>query len=117
MASETAQAIVAGRKAMGIRDIGMGGAMIEYRPDDGQPLITEEIDIVATGEAPVYLRTMRCETVYDILTLAEDQAFSGTTLRLRGLKFMDMTERQKRELGALISHCRQDASFDNGRVP
>jgi len=110
--SETVQAAAAGSgKKFSVKDIGKGGLMVEYIPVANEPFETENIDIIAMDYDRVYLPEISCETVYDILTLVQDTSFSGGTLRLRGLKFVELTRKQEEALNILIDHCRNSMSF------
>jgi hypothetical protein len=57
-----------------------------------------------------YLPKIRCRTVYDILTLAENKAFSGEVIRRRGLEFVGLTKRQAGSLGIIIERFRNTSS-------
>jgi hypothetical protein len=102
--------VVANRKRISVKDISMGGLMVEYVPDAYDPIKTELIDVVAMADNQVYLPKIRCRTVYDILTLAENKAFSGEVIRRRGLKFVGLTKRQAGSLGIIIERFRNTSS-------
>ena len=85
--------------------------MVEYSDASNELVKMETIDIIAMDYDRVYLPKISCETVYDILTLSQDKAFSGGTLRLRGLKFVELTRQQEETLNILIDHCRSSMSF------
>ncbi|GAB6906388.1 hypothetical protein DESC_600085 [Desulfosarcina cetonica] len=103
--------VVAGRKKFSVKDISMGGLKLEYVPEANAPFRTEMIDLIAMLPTQLYLPRMKCKTVYDILTLAENRTFSGGTIRLRGLRFLGLDDQQKRSLTTIINH------FQEGSVP
>ncbi|BBO85617.1 hypothetical protein DSCO28_61830 [Desulfosarcina ovata subsp. sediminis] len=94
--------IVSHRKQFSVRDISLGGMMVEYVPGTNERFDTLSIDVIATAHDQVYLRSISCRTVYDILALAENKAFSGETIRRRGLKFVGLTQNQIHTLKRII---------------
>ena len=84
--------------------------MVEYSPEANEPAEMETIDIIAMDYDRVYLQKVSCETVYDTLTLMEGRAFSGSALRIRGLKFVELTREHEDALSLLIFRCLKSAS-------
>ncbi|BBO92659.1 hypothetical protein [Desulfosarcina ovata] len=101
--------IVSHRKQFSVRDISLGGMMVEYVPGANERFDTLSIDVIATAHDQVYLRNINCRTVYDILALAENKAFSGETIRRRGLKFTGLTRNQTHTLKRIIDRLRIDS--------
>lgn len=103
---------VADRKKIAVKDLSLGGAMVEYNPVAIESPKTELLDVVAHLHQQVYLPGVNCRTIYDILGLAENRSFSGEPVRCRGLKFVGLTESQADALRIIIDRLRDDSSAD-----
>ena len=49
-----------------------------------------------------YLSKVACKTVYDIPTLMQGKSFKGGEMRIRGLKFVELTKEQEDKLNILL---------------
>ena len=92
-------------KTYSIKDIGAGGLEIEYNPVTDEPLESETIDIIATDCDRFCLPKIVCKTVYDIPTVMLGRSFSGGVMRIRGLKFVELTNEQEDKLDILLKRC------------
>ncbi len=97
--------VLLGQKTHTIKDIGAGGLAIEYSPAADEPLESETIDIIAIDCDRSCLPKIVCKTVYDIPTLMQGRSFSGGAMRIRGLKFIELTKEQEDELDILLKRC------------
>jgi len=88
-----------------VKDISRGGVKIEYNPLTDGLMESEMIDIIAFNGARFYVPKISCETVYDVLTLMQDRSFKGSTMRTRGLKFVNLTKEQEDGLDFIINRC------------
>lgn len=104
--SKSLKAIVAGKNRIAVKDISTGGLMIEYSPVDNKPLETDVIDVMAMDHDHIFMPRINCQTVYDILMLAEDKAFTGEVIRRRGLKFVGLSKRHADFLGIVVDRIR-----------
>ena len=93
------------RELYHVKDISTGGLAIEYSPGTDGPFESEAIDISAADYNRFYLPNIACKTVYDIATLMEGRSFKGAEMRIRGLKFIDLTKEQEEKLAILLRHC------------
>lgn len=103
---------VADRNKITVKDLSLGGAMVEYNPVANESLKTDLLDVVAHLHQQVYLPGVNCRTIYDILGLAENRSFSGEPVRYRGLKFVGLTEGQADSLRTIIDRLRYDSYAD-----
>ena len=94
--------VLIGQKSHGIKDISAGGLSIEYSPVTDEPLESESIDIIAIDCDRSCLPKIVCKTVYDIPTVMLGRSFSGGAMRIRGLKFIELTKDQENELEILL---------------
>ena len=97
--------VLLSQKTHCVKDIGAGGLAIEYNPATDEPFESETIDIVAIDCDRSYLPKIGCKTVYDIPTLVEGRSFSGGVMRIRGLKFIELTKEQEEKLDILLNKC------------
>jgi hypothetical protein len=88
-----------------IKDIGAGGLAIEYNPVTDEPLESETMDIMAIDCDRLCLPKIVYKTVYDIPTVMQGRFFSGGVMRIRGLKFIELTKDQENELEILFRRC------------
>jgi hypothetical protein len=94
--------VLLSQKTHSIKDIGAGGLAIEYNPGTDEPLESESIDIIATDCDRFCLPKIVCKTVYDIPTVMLGRSFSGGVMRIRGLKFIELTKEQENELEVFL---------------
>jgi hypothetical protein len=105
--------VLLSQKTHCVKDIGAGGLAIEYNPATDEPFESETIDIVAIDCDRSYLPKIGCKTVYDIPTLVEGRSFSGGVMRIRGLKFIELTKDQENELEILLRRCFDHSTKNN----
>jgi hypothetical protein len=104
--------VVGDRNRIVVKDLSLGGLMVEYNPDADESLKTDLLDVVAHLHSQVYLPGVNCRTIYDILGLAENKSFRGETVRYRGLEFVELTKSQEESLRIIIDGCRHASSDD-----
>ena len=97
--------VLLGQKSHGIKDISAGGLSIEYSPVADEPLEPETVDIIAIDCDRSCLPKIVCKTVYDIPTVMQGRSFSGGAMRIRGLKFIELTKEQEDKLDILLNGC------------
>jgi hypothetical protein len=102
---EVRVSVLPSQKTYSVKDISTGGVAIEYSPVADAPFESESVDIIATDYDRFYLPKIACETVYDIQTLMEGKSFSGGEMRIRGLKFIELTQEQEDQLDVLLKRC------------
>ena len=94
------------QKTFNVKDISSGGMKIEYSPSAKTLMDSEMIDIIAMNYwRHFFLPKIPCKTVYDIPTLMQKKSFKGGEVRIRGLKFLDLTGEQEDGLDLLIKEC------------
>ena len=98
-------AIHPSRKFYPIKDISAGGLAIEYIPVKKPPFESEAIDIITINHEQLFLSKIACKTVYDIPTLMHGKSFTGGAMRIRGLKFVELTKEQEDQLDILLKRC------------
>ena len=94
--------VLLSQKTHCIKDISAGGLAIEYNPVADEPLESEVIDIIVIDRDRSCLPKIVCKTVYDIPTVMQGRSFSGGVMRIRGLKFIELTKDQENELEILL---------------
>ena len=85
-----------------LRDISERGLAYQYVPIDGGGSTSEIIDILGKNLERLYLPGLVCRRIYDITELATAQTFTGTQIRLRGLEFNGLTEKQQKKVAELV---------------
>ena len=105
--------VLLGQKSHGIKDISAGGLAIEYSPVTDEPFESETIDIIAIDCDRSCLPKMVCKTVYDIPTVMLGRSFSGGAMRIRGLKFIELTKDQENGLEILLRRCFDNSTKNN----
>lgn len=94
-----------GAKILGkLVNFSKGGLAFRFTPKPGALSECKIIDITAGGPRPFHLSGINCKRVYDVSVLAEEESFSGTRTRQRGVQFIDLTDEQKQQLDFLIDH-------------
>ena len=111
--SDKIQVLLFSQKTHCIKDIGASGLAIEYNPVTDEPLESETIDIIATDCDRSCLPKIVCKTVYDIPTVMQGRSFSGGAMRIRGLKFIELTKDQENELEILLRCCFEHSTENN----
>lgn len=92
-----------GAKILGkLVNISRAGLAFRFSPRQGARPECKIIDITASGPEPYHIPGIACRRVYDVSVLAEDESFSGTRTRLRGVQFIDLTDEQIQKLKDLI---------------
>ena len=107
--------VLLSQKTHCIKDISAGGLAIEYNPVTDEPLESETIDIIAIDCDRFCLPKIVCKTVYDIPTVMLGRSFSGGFMRIRGLKFIELTKDQENELEILLRRCFDHSANNNSR--
>ena len=92
-------------KTHSVKDISKGGLAIEYSPAEDKLSQSELVDIIAVDFDRFYLTKIACKTVYDIATLMHGRSFTGGEMRIRGLKFVELTKEQDEKLDNLLKRC------------
>ena len=85
-----------------LKDISEGGLAYHYVPIDGGGSLSEVIDILGKNLERFYLQGLICERIYDVTELAADRTFTGIKIRLKGLEFTGLSERQRQKVVKLI---------------
>ena len=83
-------------------NIGRGGLAFQFAYGQGETGDCRVIDILGPEPDRFYVSGIACRKIYEIGTLAEDQAFTGAETRLCGLQFIDLTAGQIQKITALI---------------
>ena len=97
--------VLPSRKTLFIKDISKGGLGIEYSPVGDEPVESELVDIIAVRYNRLNLLKIPCKTVYDIPILMHSKSFKGGEMRVRGLKFFELTKEQEDKLDILLKRC------------
>jgi hypothetical protein len=87
-----------------LKNISRGGVAYQYRPFNGTKADSEMIDILGKVPDRFSLVGLDCRTVYDIATLNEGRTFTGSSSRLRGLQFKELSEQQEERLTFLLEN-------------
>ena len=85
-----------------LRDISEGGLAYQYIPDDGGGSTSEIIDILGKNLERLYLPGLVCKRIYDIKELAAARTYKGMEIRLRGMEFTGLSEKQHQKVVDLI---------------
>ena len=102
---EVQVSVLPNRRIYSVKDISKGGLVIEYSPVAYEPFESESVDIIATAFDRFYLPKVACKTIYDITTLMQGKSFRGGERRIRGLKFVELSQKQQDELDILLKRC------------
>ena len=86
-----------------IKDIGKGGVKLEYAPVANMKTGWKIIDIFTQDYKQFYLLEIPCQLIYNTISLAEDYTFSGSKVRIAGLKFETLSKEQTKKLEALLN--------------
>jgi hypothetical protein len=89
--------------AANVRDIGGEGVQLEYVSANFANGQWDRIDLLIAGSDWLKLSNVPCEVVYDIKSLAANSSFTGTDLRICGLRFLDLTADQRQSLRLLLA--------------
>ncbi|MFO7716079.1 PilZ domain-containing protein [Desulfosarcina sp.] len=90
-----------GKVAM-LRDLSTSGMQLSYPPDQSTCNQWTLIDIFAGEQAQILLSGLTCKMVYDVASLLEDGSFTGTDVRLCGVRFNGLKRVQKENLDKLM---------------
>ena len=81
----------------------MTGLALEHFAGAGDPTDWTSIDIFMSGRDPLYLPKVKCRVIYDIAELSENSTFSGSAIRICGLKFGSLRDEQEKKLVKLLN--------------
>jgi len=85
-----------------IMEISMTGLSFNYVSDNKPTDNLHELDLFMAG-SPFYLYKIQCETVWDTDTVYESR-FTSHNIRMRGVKFKDLSSTQKSQLEYFIEN-------------
>jgi hypothetical protein len=105
--------VLLSQKIHSIKDISAGGLAVEYSPVTDELFESETIDIIELDCDRSCLPKIECKTVYDIPTVMQGRSFSGGLMRIRGLKFIELTKDQENELEILLRRCFDHSANNN----
>ncbi|WP_372683365.1 PilZ domain-containing protein [Desulfosarcina sp.] len=86
-----------------LRDLSVSGLQLSYPPDQSTCNQWTLIDIFTGERERIVISGLTCEMVYDVASLAENDKFSGSNVRLCGVCFNGLTDGQKDNLNKLLS--------------
>jgi hypothetical protein len=87
-----------------LKNISRGGLAYQYTPPDWAEAEAETVDILERDPDRFYLPGITCRMIYDISELAEEHTFTGAQIRVKGLQYIRLTEKQKRKLEFLLDN-------------
>ena len=87
-----------------LRDLSAGGMQMSYPPDKSTCNQWTLIDIFTGERNQVLLSNLTCKMVYDVASLTENDKFSGTDVRLCGVRFNGLTDAQKENLNKILEN-------------
>lgn len=90
-------------KYASVRNISLAGLALEHFAGAGDPTDWTSIDIFMSGPDPLYLPKIMCRVIYDIAELSENSTFSGSAIRICGLKFGSLRDEQGKKLAKLLN--------------
>ena len=96
-------------KAMGrINNLSSLGVSVEYAEGEWQPAADQEVKVrlAIDVQSPLIMEDVPCMTIYDIATLAQNETFKGSKMRLCGLKYIALTDQQQEKLHQLLDSIR-----------
>ena len=85
-------------------DLGSGGMRLKYFPDISTCTQWISTDIFTGEPNRVLIRDLGGKMVYDIADLMENGSFSGSDVRICGVRFERLTDAQKDDLEKLFQH-------------
>jgi len=86
-----------------LRDLSTSGMQLSYPPDKSTCNQWTLTDIFTTERKQALLSGLACKMVYDVASLIENGKFSGTDVRLCGVRFNGLTDAQKETLNKMIA--------------
>ena len=86
-----------------LSDLSAGGMQLSYSPDEGIGHQWTSVDIFNGGRGQILISGLVCKTVYDVPSLMENGSFSGTDIRICGIRFDSLTDTQKQSLDILLA--------------
>lgn len=90
-------------KVATLRDLSVSGLQLSYPPDQSTCNQWSVIDIFTGERRQTMISGLTCKMVYDVASLAENDRFSGSDVRLCGVCFNGLTDGQKDNLSKLLS--------------
>ena len=95
-------------KGATLRDLSKSGMQLSYPPDQSTCNQWTLTDIFTTERKQMLLSGLAGEMVYDVASLIEDGKFSGTDVRLCGVRFNGLTDAQKKVLNQMLADAAAD---------
>ena len=91
-----------------ISNISTQGVSVEYAEGAWQPQAGQEVGVklAIDLQCPLMVEDASCVTIYDIPTLAHDETFRGSRMRLCGLKYSNLSDVQRNQLRRLLDSIR-----------
>ena len=86
-----------------LRDLSTCGMQLSYPPDQSTCNQWTLTDIFTTARKQALLSGLACKMVYDVASLIENGKFSGTDVRLCGVRFNGLTNAQKEILNKMLA--------------
>jgi hypothetical protein len=87
-----------------LRDLSASGLQLRYPPDQSACNQWSLVDIFTGKRRQIVISDLTCELVYDLASLAENDTFSGTDVRLCGIRFKRLTDVQKENLSRMLEN-------------
>ncbi len=85
-----------------LRDLSAGGMRLSYSPGKTSCEQWTSTDIFTGEHNRILIADLVCEVVHDIASLMENGSFSGTDVRVCGVRFKKLTDAQKENLEKLF---------------
>ena len=90
------------RNVAAVRNISIGGLQFEYVNGAYESDHWTQIDIIGEWQDRLTLPCLECQIVYDIKTLLESGTYTGLDVRCCGVRFVGLTEDQKKNLHQVL---------------
>ena len=94
-----------GSHELRVKDISKKGLALEYNPLESKLTDFVSVDLISRDHQEIFLRNINCKIIYDIETLMEGQTYTGGKRRTRGIKFIELTNKQEENLDMLMKRC------------
>lgn len=85
-----------------VRNLSFGGLQFEYVHGAHASDQWTQIDIIGEWQDRLSLPCLQCQIVYDIKALLESGTYTGLDVRHCGVRFLGLTEDQKKNLHQLL---------------
>lgn len=85
-----------------LRDLSASGLQLSYPPELATCNQWTLIDILSGEPRRKMISGLTGKMVYDVASLAENDTFSGTDVRLCGIRFKGLTDAQKENLNRML---------------